>query len=30
LWRIALDGTEPTPLTLPQGASDPDWSGAMD
>jgi TolB protein len=30
LWRIALDGTEPKPLTLPQGASDPDWSGAMD
>lgn len=30
LYRVALDGTEPRPLTLPQGGSDPDWSGVMD
>ena len=30
LYRVALDGGEPRAVTLPQGGSDPDWSGAMD
>jgi TolB protein len=30
LYRVALDGSEPRTVTLPQGGSDPDWSGAMD
>jgi TolB protein len=30
LYRIALDGSEPRNIVLPQGGSDPDWSGAMD
>ena len=30
LYRIALAGSEPRPVTLPQGGSDPDWSGVMD
>jgi len=30
LARIALDGSEPRPLTIPQDGSDPDWSGVMD
>ena len=30
LWRIALDGSEPRKMTIPQDGSDPDWSGAMD
>jgi TolB protein len=28
--RIALDGSEPRPVTIPQDGSDPDWSGVMD
>jgi TolB protein len=30
LYRVALDGSEPRRVTLPQSGSDPDWSGAMD
>jgi TolB protein len=30
LDRIASDGTEPRPVTIPQDGSDPDWSGVMD
>ncbi|MFL6721130.1 MAG: Tol-Pal system beta propeller repeat protein TolB [Sphingomonas sp.] len=30
LYRIALDGGEPRPVTTPQDGSDPDWSGVMD
>ena len=30
LYRVALDGAGPRPLALPQGGSDPDWSGVMD
>lgn len=30
LWRLSLDGSEPRNIVLPQAASDPDWSGAMD
>lgn len=30
LWRISLDGSEPRSVVLPQGGSDPDWSGVMD
>ena len=30
LYRLSLDGSEPRAMVLPQGGSDPDWSGAMD
>ena len=30
LARVALDGSEPRPVTIPQDGSDPDWSGVMD
>ncbi len=30
LYRIALDGSEPRPMTTPQDGSDPDWSGAAE
>lgn len=30
LSRIALDGSEPRAVTIPQGGSDPDWSGVVD
>lgn len=30
LYRVSLDGSEPRNIKLPQAASDPDWSGAMD
>ena len=30
LYRIALDGSEPRRVNIPQDGSDPDWSGAMD
>jgi TolB protein len=30
LFRVALDGSEPRPMTIPQDGSDPDWSGVMD
>jgi TolB protein len=30
LARIALDGSAPRPMTIPQDGSDPDWSGVMD
>jgi len=30
LFRVALDGSAPRSVTLPQGGSDPDWSGVMD
>jgi TolB protein len=30
LARIALDGSEPRAVTIPQDGSDPDWSGVMD
>jgi TolB protein len=30
LYRISLDGSEPRQMNIPQGGSDPDWSGLMD
>jgi TolB protein len=30
LYRVALDGSEPRPVTIPQDGSDPDWSGVLD
>jgi TolB protein len=30
LYRISLDGSEPRSVVIPQGGSDPDWSGVMD
>jgi len=30
LYRVALDGSQPRQVAIPQGGSDPDWSGAMD
>jgi TolB protein len=30
LYRVALDGSEARPMTIPQDGSDPDWSGVMD
>ena len=30
LFRISLDGSEPRDFVIPQGGSDPDWSGVMD
>jgi TolB protein len=30
LFRVSLDGSEPRSVVLPQGGSDPDWSGVMD
>jgi TolB protein len=30
LYRVALDGSEPRRMTIPQDGSDPDWSGVMD
>jgi TolB protein len=30
LYRIALEGSEPRPMNIPQNGSDPDWSGVMD
>jgi TolB protein len=30
LYRIALDGSDPRQMTIPQDGSDPDWSGVMD
>jgi TolB protein len=30
LYRISLDGSEPHQMNIPQGGSDPDWSGLMD
>ena len=30
LYRIALDGSAPRQMNIPQGGSDPDWSGVMD
>lgn len=30
ILRVSLDGSEPRPITIPQGGSDPDWSGVMD
>lgn len=30
IFRITLDGSEPRQMNLPQGGSDPDWSGVMD
>lgn len=30
LYRVSLDGSEARNVVLPQGGSDPDWSGAMD
>jgi TolB protein len=30
LYRVALDGSEPRPVTIPQAGSDPDWSGVLD
>jgi TolB protein len=30
LFRITLDGSAPRQMSIPQGGSDPDWSGVMD
>jgi TolB protein len=30
LYRIALDGSAPRKMTIPQDGSDPDWSGTLD
>ena len=30
LYRVSLDGSDPRPVVIPQGGSDPDWSGVMD
>ena len=30
LFRILIDGGDVTRMTIPQGASDPDWSGVLD
>ena len=30
LYRLSLDGSEPRNVAIPQGGSDPDWSGVMD
>ena len=30
LYRVAIDGGDPRPLTTPQDGSDPDSSGVMD
>ena len=30
LYRIALEGSEPRQMTIPQDGSDPDWSGVID
>ena len=30
LYRISLEGGEVTKMTIPQGGSDPDWSGVLD
>jgi hypothetical protein len=30
LFRVGLDGSQPQQIKIPQGGSDPDWSGAMD
>jgi TolB protein len=30
LYRVSLDGSPPRNVVLPQGGSDPDWSGVMD
>jgi TolB protein len=30
IYRLTLDGSEPRQMSIPQGGSDPDWSGVMD
>jgi TolB protein len=30
IWRVTLDGSDPRQMSIPQGGSDPDWSGLMD
>jgi TolB protein len=30
LYRVALDGSAPRQVTIPQGGSDPDWSGVTE
>ena len=30
LYRISLDGSDARQMSIPQGGSDPDWSGLMD
>ena len=30
LYRVALDGSEPRQMTIPQDGSDPDWSGVIE
>ena len=30
LFRLSLDGSAPRMMSIPQGGSDPDWSGVMD
>jgi TolB protein len=30
LYRVSLDGSEPRQMSIPQGGSDPDWSGLLD
>jgi TolB protein len=30
IYRLTLDGSDPRQMSIPQGGSDPDWSGVMD
>jgi TolB protein len=30
IYRVSLDGSAPRKMAIPQGGSDPDWSGAVD
>ena len=30
IYRQSLDGSAPRQMSIPQGGSDPDWSGVMD
>lgn len=30
IYRLTLDGSQPRQMSIPQGGSDPDWSGLMD
>ena len=30
IYRLTLDGSRPRQMSIPQGGSDPDWSGLMD
>jgi len=30
LYRVSFDGSAPRQMSIPQGGSDPDWSGLLD